>query len=280
MPGTSGRRGFLAGGLAALAAAGIRAPRARAEETADPGSLRARRLDWAGVELVAGDATLMIDATPPQDPATGIALAPQTPRRYALVTHLHGDHFAPDALKAALGERGSLVCHAEVAADAASRGLRVRSAPLYQPLPLGDFTVAAVPASDGVGDDQVSWIVAGGGRRVIHCGDTQWHGGFWTLGRMYGPFDLAFLPINGADFRFQRPRSGVPATLTPEQAVAAAVLLGARLVVPIHYGAEPDPESYVEVEDPVGRCVDEARRRGVAVEVVAPGAAVTWAPAA
>jgi L-ascorbate metabolism protein UlaG (beta-lactamase superfamily) len=45
---------------------------------------------------------------------------------------------------------------------------------------------------------------------------------------------------------------GIPAVLTPEQAVIAAKRLGARRLVPIHYG-QPDPPSYIEIDHPLER---------------------------
>jgi L-ascorbate metabolism protein UlaG (beta-lactamase superfamily) len=71
--------------------------------------------------------------------------------------------------------------------------------------------------------------------------------------------------------------SDVPAVLTPEQAVAAAVVLGARLIVPIHYGIS-GADSYWEVPDPEAALRDAARRRKVGIEIVRPGNWLTWQP--
>jgi len=155
-------------------------------------------------------------------------------------------------------------------------GFKVRTAAPYEPILLGDsFTATAVPAVDGYGDPQVSWVVSGGGRRIIHCGDTLWHGSWWHIGRQLGPFDAAFLPINGARFGWRKPVSDVPAVMTPEQAVAAAVVLGARLLVPIHYGLV-GAEGYQEVTQPEAALLKAARQRGMAVEVVRPGEWLRW----
>jgi L-ascorbate metabolism protein UlaG (beta-lactamase superfamily) len=196
-----------------------------------------------------------------------------------LVTHRHPDHFDGLAVRKALGGGGSLVCTSDVAAAAADAGFSVRLAGLYEPVLLNEFTAVAVPALDGYGDPQVSWIVSGGGRRVIHCGDTLWHGAWWRIGRQFGPFDAAFLPINGARFGWRKPVSDVPAVMTPEQAVAAAVVLGARLLVPIHYGLV-GAESYEEVPHAEASLLEAARKRAVAVEIVRPGNWVTWQPRA
>jgi L-ascorbate metabolism protein UlaG (beta-lactamase superfamily) len=89
--------------------------------------------------------------------------------------------------------------------------------------------------------------------------------------RAYGPFDAAFLPINGArqrDGRFID--QGIPAVLTPSQAVAAAHLLRAKLIVPIHFG-NPDPPDYVEVPDPLGELRREASKVKMPIRVMAAG---------
>lgn len=162
-----------------------------------------------------------------------------------------------------------MVCHDAVAATVAADGIRVRGVALHDTIILGDLSATAVEAVDGLGDDQVSWIVSGGGRRIIHCGDTLWHGYWWKL-RQYGPFDVAFLPINGVAVLTRTPPSGLPADLTPEQACAAGQILGARAVCPMHYG-ESEPPGYVEVPDPEGAFKTAAKARNIAMQIVKPG---------
>ena len=93
----------------------------------------------------------------------------------------------------------------------------------------------------------------------------------------YGPFDVAFLPINGAIIQSRTPPSGLPASMTPEQAVAAADILNAKALCPIHYGGN-DPPSYVEFPD-VERAVREAAKaRRVNLSLVQPGEWVLMPP--
>ena len=113
-------------------------------------------------------------------------------------------------------------------------------------------------------------MVSAGGRRIFHAGDTLWHGHWWRIGRQFGPFDAAFLPVNGARFGWRKPVSGLPGVLTPEQAVAAATILGARRLVPIHYGVSGLDE-YVEVDDPIGRLRQAARDTGIVIQAMTPG---------
>lgn len=278
-PRLASRRDFLR--LAAAMAGGLAPSLRGAASAADAPVLRVQRLAWAGVRLELESGTLLLDPLVNPDvwgKALPDALVPvevAKGERFVLVTHRHPDHFDPKAVRQALGTTGILVCGADAAPAAAAAGFKVRAAALYEPVLLGDFTATAVPAADGYGDPQVSWVVTGGGRRIIHCGDTLWHGSWWHIGRLLGPFDAAFLPINGARFAWRKPVSDVAAVLTPEQAVAAAVVLDARLIVPIHYGMV-NADSYTEVPDPTGALVEAARKRQVAVEIVRPGEWMTW----
>jgi L-ascorbate metabolism protein UlaG (beta-lactamase superfamily) len=276
-----GRRDLLRASLALGVGAAVSPLRVAWAASAGP-SLRVQRLAWAGVRLQLEKATLFLDPLITADawgPALPDKLIPVDVAegdRYVAITHRHPDHFDPPAARKALGTTGSIVCSADVAPAVAAAGFKVRSAPLYEPILLGDhFTATAVPAVDGYGDAQVSWVVSGGGRRIIHCGDTLWHGSWWHIGRQYGPFDAAFLPINGARFGWRKPVSDVPAVMTPEQAVAAAVVIGARLLVPIHSGVVGG-EDYQEVSHPEAALLKVARERKMAVEIVHPGEWLTW----
>jgi L-ascorbate metabolism protein UlaG (beta-lactamase superfamily) len=241
--------------------------------------LKIERLTWAGIKLVSGDTTVFVDAVGSdlwngKAPEGLVPVTAETKRRYALITHAHNDHFDIDTLKAVLGERGYVICHESIANYIASRGLRVISAKTYHPILRGGFVFTPVPAEDGFGDEQVSWVIAAGDKRVLHAGDTLWHGQWSTLGKQYGSFDAVFLPVNGAKI-LSEPLSEISAVMTPEQAVNAAVLLRAKVLVPIHYGLNSPPD-YVEVKDPIGQTLAHAKRRSVIVQNLKPGEWFSW----
>lgn len=279
MNGFNHRRRFLVG--CAGAAAATLLPFGVLAAAAVPRTLRAQRLAWAGVRLQLPDSTLLID--PLMSPeAWGRALPDRlvpvddtVGETHVLLTHTHSDHFDGTAVAAALKNGGVLAYPAGLQPSPWPQGARARSSALWEPQLLGDFTATPVPASDGYGDTQVSWVVSAGGRRIFHGGDTQWHGNWWRIGRQFGPFDAAFLPINGARFGWREPVSGQPGVLTPEQAVAAAVILGARVLVPIHYGIS-GMDKYVEVDDPLGRVRQAARERHVPLQIMEPGTWLQW----
>lgn len=254
---------------------------ARVLAAADSDGLRIQRLAWAGIRLQLPKATLLIDPLISPE-AWGTALKdPMIPVGDAvgdtcvLITHAHPDHFDAKAAAQALSRGGTLIYPPGTNPRPIPEGVRARSSALWEPQLLGDFTATAVPAADGYGDPQVSWVVSAGGRRIFHGGDTLWHGHWWRIGRQFGPFDAAFLPVNGAQFGWRKPVSGQPGVLTPEQSVAAANILGAKRLIPIHYGVSGVAE-YVEVENPIGRLRDAARDKSLGIQPLQPGAWVDW----
>lgn len=273
------RREFLLACASLSASALLPSRRVFSAQAAD--GLRIQRLAWAGIRLQLPQATLFIDplinpdewGTALKDPLVPVGDA--IGDTYVLITHAHSDHFDAKAVAEALSKGGALVYPVGTNPLPVPRNARARPATLWEPQLLGDFTATAVPASDGYGDPQVSWVVSAGGRRILHGGDTLWHGHWWRIGRQFGPFDAAFLPVNGARFGWRKPVSGQPGVLTPEQAVAAATILGARRVIPIHYGIS-DTAEYIEVDDPIGRLRSAAREKSLEIQSLAPGSWVDW----
>jgi L-ascorbate metabolism protein UlaG (beta-lactamase superfamily) len=244
-----------------------------------------RRLGWAGIEVESDGQRLAIDAVASfgdlerfTGPSRTPLHAPSGPLDVALVTHLHRDHADPDVLAGVplvlrpAANAGDAVAVAATAGQEAIGGTVV--AP-WETVGAGAFTVTAVPAVDGFGDPQVSWVVETDGRRIIHCGDTLLHGHWWRIRTDCGPFDAAFLPANGAVCQFPHltPHSPHPAVLDPEQAATAAALLDAAMAVPIHYDAIHHPPFYAQVDDPAGRFTSAA---GARARVLAIGEELEW----
>ena len=248
--------------------------------------IHVERLSWAGVKLVSDRHSLVIDAlgdASPLEPFLGRPQGELVPVGgsgsidVALITHAHLDHYDAGTLRDVLGDDGLLVCPVGVAPDVDRTTTRVSSLEVWGERALEGLTVSAVPAVDGVGDEQVSWIVSAGGRRIIHCGDTLWHGYWDAIAARYGTFDVAFLPINAALIAPpSRSATGIPICLGPREAVAAAVALGAKWVVPIHYGLFHNPPLYASLERAAEQFAAEAERRGVGFQLLAPGEAVDW----
>jgi L-ascorbate metabolism protein UlaG (beta-lactamase superfamily) len=271
--------------------------------------MRVRWLGWAGVEIEADGAALVID--PLADPdATFAALgdraaqvelppivAPESSGTAVagLVSHLHRDHTDAGALADALS--ASAVVHepawpggsdaenlalAQANWELAGTGLKRRAVGAWEGAEAGPFAITALPAVDGLGDPQVSWLVEAGSQRILHLGDTIFHGYWWRMARRHGPFDVVLAPVNGArvDFPHLQPPSPLAAAMEPEQAAIAGELLGALTVIPIHYGGFGIDPFYRPVDDALQRFRDAAAERPYEARVLEPGESFEPAPRA
>ncbi len=265
--------------------------------------MRIRWLGWAGVEIEAGGAALVID--PLRDPgATFAALGDDVVRGVelpavsapeaagtavaGLVTHLHRDHTDAAALAGALapdatvyepdwpgGEDVENLALAQANAELEAAGLTRRQVSSWESFEAGPFAIRALPAVDGLGDPQVSWLVEAEGNRVLHLGDTIFHGYWWRMAR-HGPFDVVLTPINGAavDFPHLQPPSPLAAAMEPEQAALAGGLLGARCMVPVHFGGFGIDPWYRPVEQERSRFESAAAERPYVTRTLEPGEAL------
>lgn len=248
--------------------------------------LRMRRLGWSGVEIEFEGEILLIDYIkdtslyePLENPDD---LFPSSSRpgsaSVALLTHLHADHADPDALIVALrkgapifrpvratGIEGDLVLTGYAENKFTKYNIATEIVGEWDERTVGPFRVSTAPAVDGFGDPQISWIVECGGKRIIHTGDTMFHGFWWRIAKKFGPFDVAFLPINGpvVDFPPLQPPTEMEAVMNPEQAAAAAHILQAKLVVPIHYASLHKPPVYIETERSTERLHAKASLFGI-----------------
>jgi len=229
------------------------------------------RLPWAGIRLEAGISSLLIDPLQyDHESLFGQAREPFYPLREfgpadaVLVTHLHSDHFDYRGIAEHFGADIPVYVPQEALdkARAVSGLTNLHGVKRHQRVTIGSFTVTATWAVDGIGDEQTAWVVEADGKRVIHSGDTLWHGYWWKIAHTFGAFDVACLPINAPVIAEAGSiASDQPIALSPEQAVMAAILLGARQLVPIHYGAFHNPPAYVQTADPLPRLEHSAKGR-------------------
>jgi L-ascorbate metabolism protein UlaG (beta-lactamase superfamily) len=268
--------------------------------------MRLTWLGWAGAELESGGVTVVVDPlrdagavfAPLGEQAAGTPLpstvAPTAGAAVAgLVTHLHRDHADADALAAALapgapvleppvggGEGLEELALAQAEHELAASALARRRVAPWESVTAGPFTLTALPAADGVGDPQVAWLVEADGVRVLHLGDTMFHGYWWRMALRHGPFDVVLVPVNGAVLTFphRRPASPLPGALDPAQAAVAAELLGARLAIPIHSEGYEIDGVYEPVAGAAERFAAEAAGRGVAATILEVGAWIDVVP--
>jgi L-ascorbate metabolism protein UlaG (beta-lactamase superfamily) len=99
------------------------------------------------------------------------------------------------------------------------------------------------------------FIIETGGRTVFHCGDTAYFDGFREIGQRYA-IDVALMPIGAYD-----PPSGREVHMNPEEALRAFIDLGARRMVPMHFGTFR--LSYEPLDEPPERLLAFAREQGL-----------------
>ncbi|MEW9700940.1 MBL fold metallo-hydrolase [Paenibacillus sp. SI8] len=242
-----------------------------------------QRLPWAGIRVQFETTSIVIDPLynfpskfgQPHEPMH--ALHEFGPVDAVLITHHHGDHFDPEAIVAFYGENIPVYLPAESLELARDTKLtNVHGVALGDSIQIGTLTAAPTYSVDGMGDPQVAWTVQGGGKKMIHCGDTLWHGYWWKIAKTYGPFDAVCLPVNGAVLQLPGVTpSGQPISLTPEQAVSAAVILGAANLVPIHYGAVHHPPIYNQTPDLYNRLEAAAAKAEVNLTLLKPKEFIT-----
>nr|WP_295932181.1 MBL fold metallo-hydrolase [uncultured Dyadobacter sp.] len=243
--------------------------------------MKLQRLSWAGLKVEFEGQVLLVDAV--QNYQRGASIGPVTPFEFAsateadfiLITHLHSDHYEKEVIQTVLKPDGQLISSDQITGELSADGLNPHGIALGETYQAGNFAITAVFAMDGVGDKQVSWVIEAGGQRILHGGDTMWHNQFWQLGKTWEHFDAVFLPVNGAVVNIPRVApSPVPIALTPIQAITAARLLHADVLVPIHYGFHKDG-MYHQHEAMEEELNAEAVRQHVRVQWVEQGSPVS-----
>jgi L-ascorbate metabolism protein UlaG (beta-lactamase superfamily) len=241
--------------------------------------IRVRRLSWAGVQICVENTTLLIDPLENIPKGAGVAGKPHTkiatsaPKiDAALITHMRDDHYDVRLLAEKLKPGGHVLCPAGVAPIIAADGFEVTGLQNYETTRIGLFMVTALPAVDGLGDDQISFLIEVDGVKILHCGDTLWHGYWYKFAQDHGPINVAFLPVNGAQINVPGvPPTGQPVTMTPPQAAAAADIICAEVACPIHYGMFNHPPGFVEWPHSAAVFMTEAEKRDVPARLLEPG---------
>ena len=102
-----------------------------------------------------------------------------------------------------------------------------------------------------------SWVLKDGHHKIFESGDSGFGGHFQKIHEKFGDFDLAIMECGQYDMQWPKVH------MFPEQSVEAAKILGAKVAMPIHWGAIV--LSRHGWDDPVERFLRAAEKEGLRV---------------
>jgi L-ascorbate metabolism protein UlaG (beta-lactamase superfamily) len=201
-------------------------------------------------ELGDGGTRLLIDPfLKPNNPAA-VTTGEEVEPTHVAITHGHADHMA-DAVPVAKRTGAHCVAIVELAEWLKGQGVEevsdpnlggtvkfdwgsVKLVPAWHTSTLPGSEEAPFSAEHGISlGTPAGFVIEIGGVTVYHAGDTCLFGDMKLIGDRH-PIDVALLPIGGHY------------TMDRHDAVAAAELVGAATVIPMHYDTFPPVETDAE----------------------------------
>jgi L-ascorbate metabolism protein UlaG (beta-lactamase superfamily) len=158
---------------------------------------------------------------------------------YIVITHNHYDHLEKETVRSL--PRGRFIVPLGVGAALRGWGIdadRITELGWGESFRDSGLTITALEgihfSGRGFFDRNktlwASYVLQSAGKSIFWSGDTGYGDHFARFKREYGPFDLAVLEIDGWNTGW--PRSH----MFPQQAVQAALDLGAERILPVHWG--------------------------------------------
>ena len=197
--------------------------------------------------------------------APGVPLDQLPPLDFITLSHDHYDHTDLPSITALAARGVPFFVPLGLGELIRSAGGTATELDWWQQASVGPVKIHCVPAqhfsgrslTDGNQRLWAGWVVVGATRRFYHAGDTGYFDGFRAIGTRLGPIDLAALPIGAYDppaiMRFVH--------MNPEEAIQAAIDLGAGTAVAMHYGTFDLTDE--PLDEPPRRFHAEATRRAL-----------------
>ncbi len=204
----------------------------------------------------------------------GIRIPDLPPIDTVLVSHAHFDHLHRPSLRAIVrhnlrnyARRPAIVVPKHVGDLVCDLGFSaVIELEWWEETHFGNMHIAHVPARHwgariirdmhrGYG----GFVLRDHRHSIYHAGDTAYFSGFREIGERLHP-QVALLPIGAYD-----PESFRKVHASPEDALQGFVDMGARWMIPMHYG--PFRLSHEPLDEPLRRLLSEASRRGLASRI-------------
>lgn len=184
--------------------------------------------------LTDGDVNVLIDPFLTGNPK-GAASADEVPADAILLTHGHQDHFG-DTIEIAKRTGATVQAITEIAGEIGEEGVSVIDTNFGGTAEYSWGTARIVPAfhtsttPKGTVTPAGGLVIEIGGVRIYHLGDTALFSDLALPGKR-GKIDIALVPIGGHY------------TMDRFDAVVAAELVGADVVIPCHYDTFPPIEA-------------------------------------
>ncbi|HOS82469.1 MAG TPA: metal-dependent hydrolase [Methanolinea sp.] len=216
------------------------------------------KITWLGHSciLLSGSRTVLID---PFVPEGKIRAKPDI----VAVTHGHADHMGCVSDFPGV----PVVAVNEVAKYLQSRGMEAEAMNIGGTIEVKGVRFTMTPAVHSAwleeagpghtGGAAAGFVVRMDGKAVYHAGDTALFSDMELIGKLYHP-DVALLPI------------GSRYTMGPEEAMVAARMIGAPVVIPIHYNTWP-----IIAQDPSGFARALERTTDCRACILEPGQSIT-----
>lgn len=201
--------------------------------------MKITRLGHAAV-LIEGSRNIIVDPFLTDNPLAAVKLDSLPNIDIILVTHDHFDHFG-DTIAIAKKHDAELVAIHELATSQVVQDANINATGINigGTYTVDDVSISLTPAlHSSLTGAPAGFVVGMDGKNIYHSGDTAVFSDMALISELFGPLDVACIPIGG---HF---------TMDIKGAKKAIELLSPQITIPIHYDTWPhiktDPHLLVE----------------------------------